>query len=122
MTIEATADVNAVAATGTTVGLPTNPEGDQEADSGPDVKEVTLDAEGAQEVLLVHVLLEGITHDMRSAVTPESSRAQALASSIITSAIVSVSMICVRGSAFNNWGSTALCFFLGGRSVGEGSE
>ena len=36
------------------------PEGDQEADPGPDIKEVTPDAEGAQEVLPIHVTLEGI--------------------------------------------------------------
>ena len=57
---------------------------------------------------------------MRSAVAPESSRAQVLASSIITSAIVSIPIICARGSAFNNQRGTALCFFLTGRSVGEG--
>ena len=55
MTIKKTADTNAVA------GLPINPEGDQEADPGPDVKEVTPSAEGTQEVLLIHILLEGIT-------------------------------------------------------------
>ena len=54
MTIEATADTNAVA------GLPINPEGDQEADPSPDVEEVTPSTEGAQEVLLIHILLEGI--------------------------------------------------------------
>ena len=42
-------------------GLPINPEGDQEADPGPDFKEVTAGTEGAQEVLLIHILLEGIT-------------------------------------------------------------
>ena len=55
MTIKATADMNAVA------GFPINPEGDQEADPSPDIKEVTPGAEGVQEVLLIHVLLEGIT-------------------------------------------------------------
>ena len=53
MTIEKTADTNAVA------GLPINPEGDQEADPSPDVNEVTPGAEGTQEVL-IHILLEGI--------------------------------------------------------------
>ena len=61
MTIKVTADQNAVTAIGTTGSLPINPEGDQEADLGPDVKEVTPGAEGTQEVLLIHVLLEGIT-------------------------------------------------------------
>ena len=55
MTIEVTADMNAAA------GLPINPEGDQEADPGPDIKEVTLGTGGTQEVLLIHVLLEVIT-------------------------------------------------------------
>ena len=54
MTIEVTADTNAVA------GLPINLEGDQEADPGADIKEVTPGTEGTQEVLLIHVLLEGI--------------------------------------------------------------
>ena len=54
MTIEMTADVNAE------TGLPIDPEGDQEADPGPDIEEVTPGTEGAQEVLLIHVLLEGI--------------------------------------------------------------
>ena len=49
-----TADINAEA------GLPIDPDGDQEADPGPDVKEVTPGAEGTQEVLPIHVLLEGI--------------------------------------------------------------
>ena len=55
MTIKATADTNTVA------GLPIDPEGDQEADPGPDVKEVAPSTEGAQEVLLIYVLLGGIT-------------------------------------------------------------
>ena len=55
MTIEMTADINAEA------GLPIDPERDQEADSGPDIEEVTPGAEGTQEVLPIHVLLEGIT-------------------------------------------------------------
>ena len=38
------------------VGLPINPEGDQEADPSPDIEEVTPCAEGTQEVLQ-----EGIT-------------------------------------------------------------
>ena len=42
-------------------GLPINPEGDQEADPGPDIEEVTPGTEGAQEVLPIHVLLEGVT-------------------------------------------------------------
>ena len=60
MTIEVTADTNAVAAIGTTGNLPINPEGDQEADPGPDIKEVTPSTEGAQEVLLIHILLKDI--------------------------------------------------------------
>ena len=60
MTIKVTADTNAAAAIGTTSGLPINQEGDQEADPSPDVDEVTPSTEGAQEVLLIHVLLEGI--------------------------------------------------------------
>ena len=55
MTIKKTADTNAVA------GLPIDPEGDQEADPSPGAKEVTPGAEGTQEVLLLHVLVEGIT-------------------------------------------------------------
>ena len=55
-----TADTNTAAAIGTTGSLPINPEGDQGADPGPDVKEVTPSAEGTQEVLLIHVLLEDI--------------------------------------------------------------
>ena len=54
MTIKMTANTNAEA------GLPIDPEGDQEADPGPDIEEVTPGAEGAQEVLPIHVLLEGI--------------------------------------------------------------
>ena len=54
MTIEKTADMNAVA------GLPIDPEGDQEADPSPNIKEVTLGTEGTQEVPLIHILLEGI--------------------------------------------------------------
>ena len=50
-----TADMNAEA------GLPIDPEGDQEADPSPDVEEVTPGTEGAQEVLPIHILLEGIT-------------------------------------------------------------
>ena len=53
MTIQ-TADMN------TEAGLPIDPEGDQEADPSPDVEEVTPGAEGAQEVLPIHVLLKGI--------------------------------------------------------------
>ena len=56
MTIKATAETNAAAAIGTTHGLPIDPE----ADPSPDFKEVTPSAEGAREVLLIHVLLEGI--------------------------------------------------------------
>ena len=52
---EATADMNA------TAGLPINPEGDQEADSRPDAKEVTPSTEGTQGVLLTRILPEGIT-------------------------------------------------------------
>ena len=55
MTIEMTADMNAEA------GLPVNPEGDPEGDPSPDIKEVTPGTEGTQEVLPIHVLLEGIT-------------------------------------------------------------
>ena len=55
MTIKATAGMNAAA------GLPIDPEGDQETDPSPNVKEVTPSTEGTQEVLLIHVLLEGIT-------------------------------------------------------------
>ena len=54
MTIKVTADMNA------TAGLPINPEGDQKADPGPDIKEVTPGTEGTQGVLLTHILLEGI--------------------------------------------------------------
>ena len=57
---------------------------------------------------------------MRSVVALESKRAQASASSMITSAKVSVPMICANGSAFSSQGGTASCFFLAGRSVGEG--
>ena len=57
---------------------------------------------------------------MRSTVAPESRRAQASASSIITSLMVSMPMICAKGSAFSNRGGTASCFFLAGRSVGDG--
>ena len=56
---------------------------------------------------------------MRSAVSLKSRRAQASVSSIITSATVSVPIICAKGSAFSNLGSTASCFFLAGRSVGD---
>ena len=55
MTIEATADMN------TAAGLPIDPEGDQGADPSADIKEVTPSAEGTQEVLLIHILLEGVT-------------------------------------------------------------
>ena len=55
MTIETTADTN------TEAGLPIDPEADQEADLGPDFKEVTPGAEGTKEVLPIHVLLEGIS-------------------------------------------------------------
>ena len=44
----------------TEVGLPIDPEADQEADPNPDVKEVTPGPEGTQEVLPIHILLEGI--------------------------------------------------------------
>ena len=54
MTIEVTADMN------TAAGLPIDPEGDEEADPGPDIKEVTPGTEGTQEVLLIHIPLEGI--------------------------------------------------------------
>ena len=54
MTIKMTADTNADA------GIPINPEGDQEADPSPDVKEVTPGTESTQEVLPIYVLLEGI--------------------------------------------------------------
>ena len=54
MTTKTTADTNAEAC------LPINPEGDQEADPSQDIEEVTPSAEVAQEVLLIHVLLEGI--------------------------------------------------------------
>ena len=57
---------------------------------------------------------------MRSVVALESRRAQASASLMITSATVLVLMICANGSAFSSWGGTALCFFLAGRSIGEG--
>ena len=57
---------------------------------------------------------------MRSAVAPESRRAQASASSIMTSATVSMPMICANGSAFSNQGGTASCSCLAGRSVGDG--
>ena len=57
---------------------------------------------------------------MRSAVALESKRAQASASSMITSAIVSVLMICANGSEFSSQGGTASCFFLARRSVGDG--
>ena len=60
MTIKVTADTNATAAIGTTGGLPIDPEGDQEADPSPDIEKVTPGADDAQEVLLIHVLLEGI--------------------------------------------------------------
>ena len=59
-TIKAIAGSNAATATGTTGGLPIDPEEDQEADPSPDIKEVTPSTEGAQEVLLTHILLEGI--------------------------------------------------------------
>ena len=59
MTIEVTADTNTVAAIGTTGGLPIDP-GDQEIDPNPDITEVTLGSEGTQEVLLIHILLDGI--------------------------------------------------------------
>ena len=55
MTIEATADPNAATAIGTTGSLHLNPEGDQEADPSPDVKEVTPGTEGAQGILLSQV-------------------------------------------------------------------
>ena len=55
MTIKETADMNAV------TGIPIDPEGDQEADPSPDVEEVIPSTEGTQEVLLIHIPLEGIT-------------------------------------------------------------
>ena len=54
MTNKTTADTN------TEAGLTIDLEGDQEADPSPDDK-VTPGAEGTQEVLPIHVLLEGIT-------------------------------------------------------------
>ena len=58
---------------------------------------------------------------MRSAVAQESRRAQASsASSMIMSAMVSVPIICANRLAFSNQGGTASCFFLAGRSVGDG--
>ena len=45
----------------TEAGLPIDPEEDQEADPSPDIEEVTPGTEGAQEVLPIHILLEGIT-------------------------------------------------------------
>ena len=57
---------------------------------------------------------------MRSAVAPESRRAQASASLMIMSATVLVPIICANGSAFSNQGGTASCFFLARRSVGDG--
>ena len=54
MTIKTTADMNAEA------GLPINPDRDQEADPCPNIKEVTPGPEGTQEVLPIHILLEGI--------------------------------------------------------------
>ena len=56
---------------------------------------------------------------MRSAVALESRRAQTSASSMITSAMVSVPIICANRLAFSNQGGTASCFFLMGRSVGD---
>ena len=53
MTIETTADMN------TEAGLLIDPEEDQEADPSPDIKEVTPGTEGVQEVLPIHILLEG---------------------------------------------------------------
>ena len=53
-TIKVTADMNTVA------GLPIDPEEDQGADPGPDIKEVTPSTEGTAEVLLIHILLEGM--------------------------------------------------------------
>ena len=61
MTIEVTADMNTAAAIGTTGSLPIDPEEDQEADPGPDIEEVTPGTEGTKEVLLIHILPEGIT-------------------------------------------------------------
>ena len=61
MTIEVTADPNAVTAIGTTGSLPIDPAGDQEADPSPDIEEVTPSTEGTQGVLLTRILLEGIT-------------------------------------------------------------
>ena len=56
---------------------------------------------------------------MRSVVAPESRRAQASMSSMITSTTVSVPIICANRSAFSNRGGRASCFFLVGRSVGD---
>ena len=61
MTIKVTADTNLTTAIGTISSLPIDPEGDQEADPSPDVKEVTPGTEGTQGVLLTHVLLEDVT-------------------------------------------------------------
>ena len=47
-----TADMNAAAAIGPTSSLPIDPEGDQEADPGTDIKEVTPGTEGAQGIHL----------------------------------------------------------------------
>ena len=55
LTIEVTADTNTVA------GLPIDPEGDQESDPSADSIEVISGTEGAQEILLIHIPLEGIT-------------------------------------------------------------
>ena len=54
MTIKMTGDTN------TEAGLPIDPEGHQEADPSPDIEEVTPGTEGAQEVLPIHILQEGI--------------------------------------------------------------
>ena len=50
----------------------------------------------------------------------ESRRAQASVSSMIMSSMVSVPIICANRLAFSNQGGTASCFFLAGRSVGDG--
>ena len=55
----------------TEAGLPIDQEGDQEADPGPDVEEVTPGAEGTQAVLPIHILLEGITPAVGPGHNPE---------------------------------------------------
>ena len=60
-----TADTNAEP------GLPINPEGDQEVDPSSDIEEVTPGAEGTQEVLPIHILLEGIAQASSPGHDPE---------------------------------------------------